>query len=253
MIAILGQTEDDILYYTSRFTSGQKIDELPFGVKAHRGNFGIDEIVIAATGYGNTMSALVTNMIIDKYDPYLVVNTGSCISLDKHLHQGDLFIADRYYLDGVRYNPLIHTPYGQIPGQPEFYIFQNSMNGQAEAASFEVGKGSFAERGYLLSGEQIYTSSKEIDEIKDNHYAYVKNMLRAYDTSSGGIAMVCFQRQVSLLTIRVVALELDAPDQLLNYTRKSLEATPVIGRVLTKIILNNRSDFSTSEEVLNGK
>ena len=78
-------------------------------------------------------------------------------------------------------------------------------------------------------------------------------MLRAYDTSSGGIAMVCYQREVSLLTIRVIALELDAPDQLLNYRRKSLEATPIIGRVLTKILLNNRSDFSTSEEVLNGK
>ena len=50
MIAILSQTEDDILYYCSRFTNGETIDELPFGVKVHKGNFGIDEIVIAATG-----------------------------------------------------------------------------------------------------------------------------------------------------------------------------------------------------------
>lgn len=252
MIAIFGQTEDDILYYTSRFTNGQKIDELPFGVKAHIGHFGVDEIIIVATGYGNVQSALVTNMIIERYDPYLIINTGSVISLDKNLHQGDLFVADRYYFDGVRYNPLIHIPYGQIPGNPEFFIFENAKNGQAEAASFEVGKGSFAERGYLLSGEQIYTDSKAINDLKNNHYAYVKNMIRAYDTTSGGIALVCHKREVTLLTIRVVAMELDNPEHLINYQRKCLEATPIIGRVITKLILNNRSDFNTSEEVLNG-
>ena len=252
MILILGQTEDDILYFTSRFTSGEKLDSLPLGVIGHRGNFGVDEIVIAATGFGNTQSALVTNMLIDKYDPYLVINTGSVISLDKNLHQGDIFIADRYYFDGVRYNPILHTNYGQIPGNPEFFVFENAKNGQVEAASFEVGKGSFAERGYLLSGEQIYTDSKTIDEIKNEHYAYVKNMMRAYDTVSGGIALVCYRREVTLLTIRVVSMELDNPEHLLNCQRKALEATPTIGRVITKLILSNRSDFNTSEEVLNG-
>ena len=128
MIAILGQTEDDILYYCSRFTNGETIDELPFGVKVHKGNFGMDEIVIAATGYGNIRTALVTNMLIDKYDPYLFINTGSVISLDKNLHQGNIFIADRYYIDGVRYNPMLNTAYGQIPGMPEFFIFENFTN-----------------------------------------------------------------------------------------------------------------------------
>lgn len=248
MIAILGQTEDDILYYCSRFTNGETIDELPFGVKVHKGNFGMDEIVIAATGYGNIRTALVTNMLIDKYDPYLFINTGSVISLDKNLHQGDLFIADRYYIDGVRYNPMLNTAYGQIPGMPEFFIFENSLSVQAESASFEVGGGAFAEKGYLLSGEAIHTDSKTFDEIKENHYAYVKNMIRAYDTSSGGIALVCYERKRSLLTIRAVSLELDNPEHLLNCKRKALEVTPIIGRVLIKLILNYRSDFNFREE-----
>lgn len=248
MIAILGQTEDDILYYISRFTNGETIDELPYGVKVHKGNFGMDEIVIAATGYGNIRSALVTNMLIDKYDPYLVINTGSVISLDKQLHQGDIFIADRYYIDGIRYNPMMNTAYGQIPGMPEFFIFESSINAQAEFASFEVGGGAFAERGYLLSGEAVHTDSKTFEEIKDEHYAYVKGMIRAYDTSSGGIALVCYERKRTLLTIRAVSMELDNPEHLLNCKRKALEATPIIGRVLIKLILNNRSDFNFSEE-----
>lgn len=248
MIAILGQTEDDILYYISRFTNGETIDELPYGVKVHKGNFGMDEIVIAATGYGNIRSALVTNMLIDKYDPYLVINTGAVISLDKQLHQGDIFIADRYYIDGIRYNPMMNTAYGQIPGMPEFFIFESSLNAQAESASFEVGGGAFAERGYLLSGEAVHTDSKTFEEIKDEHYAYVKGMIRAYDTSSGGIALVCYERKRTLLTIRAVSMELDNSEHLLNCKRKALEVTPIIGRVLIKLILNNRSDFNFSEE-----
>lgn len=248
MIAILGQTEDDFLYYISRFTNGETIDALPYGVKVHKGNFGMDEIVIAATGYGNIRSALVTNMLIDKYDPYLVINTGAVISLDKQLHQGDIFIADRYYIDGIRYNPMMNTAYGQIPGMPEFFIFESSLNAQAESASFEVGGGAFAERGYLLSGEAVHTDSKTFEEIKDEHYAYVKGMIRAYDTSSGGIALVCYERKRTLLTIRAVSMELDNSEHLLNCKRKALEVTPIIGRVLIKLILNNRSDFNFSEE-----
>ena len=208
----------------------------------------MDEIVIAATGYGNIRSALVTNMLIDEYDPYLVINTGSVISLDKQLHQGDIFIADRYYIDGIRYNPMMNTAYGQIPGMPEFFIFESSINAQAESASFEVGGGAFAERGYLLSGEAVHTDSKTFEEIKDEHYAYVKGMIRAYDTSSGGIALVCYERKRTLLTIRAVSMELDNPEHLLNCKRKALEVTPIIGRVLIKLILNNRSDFNFSEE-----
>ena len=252
MIAILGQTEDDILYFTSRFTNGEQIDELPGGIKAHRGKFGVDEIVIAATGYGNLQSAVVTSMIIDRYDPYLLIDTGSVISLDKNLHQGDIFIADRYYLEGIRYNPLMNTAYGQIPGQPEFFIFGNELSAKAESAAFEVGGGVFAERGYLLSGNGVYLESKAINDLKQDHYAYIRNMIRAYDTSSGGIAMVCYQREISMLSIRVVALELDRKDQWIGYRRKSLESTPDVGRVITKLLLNSRADFSTSKEVFNG-
>ena len=142
----------------------------------------------------------------------------------------------------------MNTAYGQIPGMPEFFIFESSLNAQAESVSFEVGGGAFAERGYLLSGEAVHTDSKTFEEIKDEHYAYVKGMIRAYDTSSGGIALVCYERKRTLLTIRAVSMELDNPEHLLNCKRKALEVTPIIGRVLIKLILNNRSDFNFSEE-----
>ena len=73
-------------------------------------------------------------------------------------------------------------------------------------------------------------------------------MIHAYDTASGGIALVCYERKRSLLTIRAVSLELDNPEHLLNCKRKALEVTPIIGRVLIKLILNYRSDFNFTKE-----
>ena len=43
-------------------------------------------------------------------------------------------------------------------------------------------------------------------------------------------------------------MELDKNDQLLNCKRKALEVTPIIGRVLIKLILNYRSDLNFIEE-----
>ena len=46
-------------------------------------------------GYSNITSAIVTSFMISKYKPYIVISVGAT-SISPNLHQGDLFIAERY-------------------------------------------------------------------------------------------------------------------------------------------------------------
>ena len=248
MILILGQGEDDILYFVSRFTTSNSVDELPGNIRVYRGSFGIEDMAIAATGYGNMITSAVTAMLIDNYDPYLVVNIGPAVSLSPDMHQGDLLVVDRYYFQHVRYSPFFATNYGQFPNQPSYFLASNDLNKKAEEAGYAFNE-AYLQRGYLLSGTKVMTAKKQYDAIKQKHYASVQSLLMGYDTSSGGIAFTCYSRHVSLLSVRVLVYELDHEDQFLTWRRKCLEAMPKVGHILAKILMDNRQDFNAAEEL----
>ena len=76
MIAILGATEDDILYFRAKIKIER--EEMILGCKkVYIGRIFREEAVIAAAGSGNYLSAMVSAIILEKYDPYLVFSIGS--------------------------------------------------------------------------------------------------------------------------------------------------------------------------------
>ena len=173
MILILVQGEDDILYFVSRFTTSNSVDELPGNIRVYRGSFGIEDMAIAATGYGNMITSAVTAMLIDHYDPYLVVNVGPAVSLSPDMHQGDLLVVDRYYFQHVRYSPFFATNYGQFPNQPSYFLASNDLNKKVEEAGYAFNE-AYLQRGYLLSGTKVMTAKKQYDALYENYLKMVQ-------------------------------------------------------------------------------
>lgn len=237
MILFVGESEDSILYFVSRceISSQERLSE---GRILYKGTIGSEQIGICAVGPNNLYSAMITDRLIHLLDPYIVINVGYCASMKDSLRQGDLFIADRYYLSGVDFSGDGENQYGQIPGLPPFFYASTEVNAKAEAASYEVGGGHYIERGFMLSGEKEYMDKEEFDGILLRHFAG-STKVSAYDTVSGGIALACHVNSTALLTLKVIAYEPGNDEQRLNYRRKGLEAMPDIGRILLNILLNS--------------
>jgi len=238
MIAILGATDDDILYFRTKMILKEKV-KIYGDIEAYLGSFSNDECVVCALGYSSYRSSLITAIIISRFEPYLVFNVGTALSFSPKLKQGDLFIADRYYLADVDYTSSYQGSFGQIPDMPLFYIGDTNLNGKAEAGAYAL-TSRYVLRGYLMSGERFTFDEKDYSDFVKSHFI-TEEGLCAYDTTSGGIALACYLAQVSLLTIKAVSYQAGKDEQRLSYIRKGLEVMPTIGKLITKLLIEKET------------
>ncbi len=234
MILIVGEDEDAILYLRSRLDL-PRVEELFPSLKVYVGRMGGEEVAVASVGVGLPLVTLKTTALLEKYDPYVVYNIGSVGAIKSTLHQGDIFISERYYSYGIDYSGDGKNVYGQIPGLPPFFVGDLSLCEQAEKEGYELG-GHYIERGSLLSGDvRIFDG----DDVKgDLHRRFAGySRLTCYDNCSYGIALACYLKNIAILTIKAVNYEANTPSQRLNFRRKGLEVMPSIGKIIAALLL----------------
>lgn len=238
MIAILGETEDEILYFKSRMDLEETIT-LFGNFKVYKGKLSQEDAVVAATGSTNYLSAMRTSLLLKSFEPYLVINVGSVFSFSSQLRQGDIFLAERYYFSDVDFTARGYK-FGEIPAKVPFFVADTSLNGVAEKLAFLVSD-RYVQRGYLLSGNAFVDSDGILEKVVGAHYLSDEGLM-AYDNISGGIALACQEASVALLSIKGVARQLGKEDQDINYTRKGLEIMLTIGQIVAKFLLEKEKD-----------
>lgn len=234
MIAILGVSEDDILYFRNRMNIEETVPLLGSSI-CYKGTLSHEEAVVAATGDSVYLSELITGLVIARYEPYLVISVGLVYSFSSQLRQGDIFIAERYYLSDVDFSASKGTKYGQIPGQGAYFVGDYGLNEEAEHTSYLVSD-RYVQRGYILSGNVFVDKQGPLETLVANRYLSEEGIM-AYDNSSGGVALACSLAHVTLLTVKAVACRIGKEDQRLNYLRKGLEVMPAIGQIVARMIL----------------
>ena len=65
-----------------------------------------------------------------------------------------------------------------------------------------------------------------------------QEVLKAYDSGSGGILLAASAKKVPVVTIKSVCFELGNLEQRLSYRRKGLEAMPTIGKIVSRTLLD---------------
>ncbi len=91
MIIILGAMDSEIDEFLSRLENRQEI--LWNGFTQHRGRLEGQEVLVSKSGVGKVMSAMVTQHLIDRWQPQAVIFTGLAGSLRPHIEIGDTLLA----------------------------------------------------------------------------------------------------------------------------------------------------------------
>jgi|LAHS01.1.fsa_nt_gb adenosylhomocysteine nucleosidase len=239
MIAILGVTSDDVLYFKTKMTLEEQGGI--FGdILYYKGTLSKQDVVVVAMGETCYLSTLVTSLVISRFEPYLIFNIGTVSSISSQLKQGDIFIPDRYYFDQVDFTANLLGEYGQIPGHGAFIVADGELNSTVESTSYLL-TNRYVQRGYVLSGNTFYMAEAPVEEDRKAHFLKVENLI-AYDTSSAGVALACQMSKTSLLTIKAVSYQVGRDEQKLNYQRKGLEVMPIIGKIITKFLIEKESE-----------
>ncbi|CAK8053748.1 5'-methylthioadenosine/adenosylhomocysteine nucleosidase [Eupransor demetentiae] len=111
------------------------------------GSYNEHQVFLLESGIGKVAAATATTVLIQKYQPDLVINTGSAGALDAGLAIGDIVIGSQLAYSDVDVQ-VFGYDYGQLPSQPTYFeadprlvkIFSDLTKGSA---------------GLIVSGDQF--------------------------------------------------------------------------------------------------
>lgn len=153
------------------------------------------EVVIVKCGIGKVAAAVATTILIDRYAPDFVVNTGSAGGFDKDLNIGDLVVADFVQHHDV---DLTHFGYerGQTYGMPAKFACDQRLIEAAEQAARDVVHIQ-SKRGLICTGDAFIGSDDVVARLRD-----LFPEMRAVEMEGAAIAQTCHMLETPFVVIR---------------------------------------------------
>ena len=214
-IGIIGAMEVEVNDLVSRLENGKC--ETVSGIDFHTGKMLGKEVAIAKCGIGKVFAAMAAEVMILKYAPKLLVNTGVGGALAHGLRRGDIVVAEKLCQHDMDTSP-IGDPVGLLSGINIVNIKTDEKLLQALiTATKQIGIEPVV--GTVASGDQFIATDAQKQRIRTlfnaaacemegasiGHVAYVNNLpfavLRAI--SDGGDGME-FSKFVDLAAARSV-------------------------------------------------
>jgi adenosylhomocysteine nucleosidase len=190
---IIGAMEPEVAILKAKLENCQTSTHA--GYTFYQGLLNASDVVIVQSGIGKVAAALATAILIDKFQPDYVVNTGSAGGFEQSLKVGDIVISSE-----VRYHDVDVTAFGyeigQLPANPPAYIPHPELISAAK-----VGISSLENVqtlvGLITTGDTFMTKDDDIAKARANFPT-----MAAVEMEGAAIAHTCHQFKTPFVVIR---------------------------------------------------
>ena len=195
MIGIIGAMEEEVTILKRKLNDMNEINIAH--VKFYVGKLNHKEVVLTQSGIGKVNASISTTLLIEKFNPEVVINTGSAGALDQTLSIGDILVSNHVLYHDANATAFGYE-YGQIPQMPKTYttdptllkktmhvLEQQQLNGKV---------------GMIVSGDSFIGSSEQRQKIKQQF-----SEAMAVEMEATAIAQTCYQFKVPFIVIRAVS------------------------------------------------
>ena len=161
------------------------------------------KVVVVRSGIGKVNAAVCTQILADKFNVDILINTGIAGSLDAAIDIGDMVIST----DLVEHDmdaSIFGDPVGQIPRMDTFsFPADRELVKKAVQANTEANPDIKTFTGRIVSGDQFVSSA----EVKDK----LVNLFQAKCTEMEGaaIAHTAYLNKISCVIIRAISDKAD--------------------------------------------
>ncbi|MEX6261690.1 5'-methylthioadenosine/adenosylhomocysteine nucleosidase [Staphylococcus haemolyticus] len=195
MIGIIGAMEEEVAILKDKLTDMNEISVAH--VKFYRGKLNSKEVVLTQSGIGKVNAAISTTLLIEKFNPNLIINTGSAGALDESLSVGDMLISN-----DVVYHDVDATAFGYKLGQiPQMPLEFKSDQELLKSVETVINKKNYnAKIGQIVSGDSFIGSVEQRLTIKQQ---FPEAM--AVEMEATAIAQTCYQFNVPFIVTRAVS------------------------------------------------
>jgi len=209
MIGIIGAMEKEVSLLCK--TMGNFTTEKTGPFEFHSGKIEGKDVTVLQCGIGKVNAAVGCALLIQKYNPIYVINTGSAgginklNSADAKLNFGDAVISTGLVYHDVDVTAFNYAP-GQLPGQPQIFTVEEKLIKLAEDAVDELKRekilpDSFNHRRGLIGSGDIFMHEPE--RIKAAQKLFPD--LAAVEMEGAAIAHCCKLFSVPALVIRALS------------------------------------------------
>ncbi|TRX55928.1 5'-methylthioadenosine/S-adenosylhomocysteine nucleosidase [Thalassomonas sp. M1454] len=190
---IIGAMEPEVAILKSKIKglSETKIAGYVF----YSGKIDGSEVVLVQSGIGKVAATIATVLMIDKFQPDYIVNTGSAGGFEQSLKVGDIVISSE-----VRHHDADVTAFGyeigQLPGMPAAFIPHPTLVTAAQAGIDKL-DGIKTLTGLITTGDTFMTKDDDIAKARANFPT-----MAAVEMEGAAIAQTCHQMNVPFVVIR---------------------------------------------------
>ncbi|WP_436859860.1 5'-methylthioadenosine/adenosylhomocysteine nucleosidase [Staphylococcus caeli] len=195
MIGIIGAMEEEVAILKDKIVELEEINIAH--VKFYKGFLHDKEVIVTQSGIGKVNVAISTTLLIQRFNPTLIINTGSAGALDTSLNVGDVVISDM-----VAYHDADARAFGyqlgQIPQMPAQFVADKQLIGLAKEA---INKQKLvAKTGLIVSGDSFIGTAEQRSTIKTNF-----PQAMAAEMEATAIAQTCYQFNLPFIITRAIS------------------------------------------------
>lgn len=161
------------------------------GTEITSGRYKGHEVILTESGIGKVAAASATALMIDNFEPDLVVNTGSAGALDPDLKIGDEVIGTKVAYSDVDVTVFGYA-YGQVPNKPLYYQADPTVVKDFEQLAP-------VKEGLIVSGDQFVQ-----DTAKKRILTHFPEALVA-EMEAAAVAQVAYQFGTPFIVLRGVS------------------------------------------------
>jgi adenosylhomocysteine nucleosidase len=192
-IAIIGAMEEEVVLLRDHIED--RTQETIAGCEFTFGKLHNKEVILLKSGIGKVNAAMSTTILLEKYKPDCIINTGSAGGNNPILNVGDAVISSE-----VRHHDVDVTAFGyehgQVPQLPAAFAADEKLVKIAEAAANGISDIQVV-TGLIASGDTFMNDPEKVEYVRTKF-----NELQAVEMEAAAIAQVAYQFGVPFVIIR---------------------------------------------------
>ena len=196
-VGIIGAMEQEIILLKNKMENCQ-LQEIAH-CKFYTGKLQGIEVVLLQSGIGKVAAAVGTTLLLERFKPDRVFNTGSAGGFDASLNLGDVIISTE-----VAYHDADVTAFGyqmgQMAGQPARFVCDDKLIAMTEAALAAMESPPHVVRGLICTGDAFVHTAEKQNFIRENFTNVI-----AVEMEAAAIAQTCHQFSVPFVVVRAIS------------------------------------------------
>ncbi|MGM0520856.1 MAG: 5'-methylthioadenosine/S-adenosylhomocysteine nucleosidase [Pseudomonadota bacterium] len=195
-IGIIGAMAQEVAILAEQLTNAERHDHAGFTFYCGE-RHGLD-VIILQSGIGKVNAAVGTAVLLERYQPEAVINTGSAGGFAMDLAIGDVIISDE-----VRHHDVDVTAFGyemgQVPGMPAAFAADPELRNEARRAVQALNEVNVKE-GMIATGDSFMADPERVERTR----TLFPTML-AVEMEAAAIAQTCHLFGCPFVVIRALS------------------------------------------------